>query len=260
MSVQSQAGRQLERVIGSRAKRRVVRALDPWVAALYRGDAVECPCCGRTFRAFRNFQGNAQCPYCGVLERHRLLWLYLTRDTNLLATGTEVLHMAPERGVERALKHQPGLRHVSADLSPERADVVADLTGLPFADESFDWALCSHVLEHVPDDVAAMSELCRVLRRGGTAIVMYPVEYGRAKTYEDSRITSPEERERAFGQHDHVRIYGADHIDRLVSAGFDVHVEKCGARLDQRRAERYGLVAPQGRNTTDEIYVCRRPE
>jgi SAM-dependent methyltransferase len=259
VSVGSQAGHVLERLIGEGAKRRAARALDPLFAAAYRGDAVECTCCKRTFRSFKSFAGNAQCPYCGVLERHRLLWLYLERESNLLAAGNKLLHLAPERGFEGALKRQSALDYVSADLDPKKADVEADITHLPFADETFDWVLCSHVLEHVPEDVTALSQLCRVLKLGGTAIIMYPVDYSRRQTYEDFTITDPEERRKAFDQHDHVRVHGADHADRLVAGGFEVHVERYLERLSEDEIERYGLRPPSSRNTTDEIYLCRRP-
>jgi len=67
----------------------------------------------------------------------------------------------------------------------------------------------SHVLEHITDDRAAMRELRRILRPGGWAIVMVPIEHGRTTTYEDPSITTPEERERAYWQSDHVRLYAA---------------------------------------------------
>ena len=98
-----------------------------------------------------------------------------------------------------------------------------DITDIPFEKDTFDFILCNHVLEHVPDDKLAMSELYRVMKKGGNGIFQVPIDYGRATTYEDWTITTPEERKKAFGQHDHVRWYGQDYKLRLHEAGFSVH-------------------------------------
>src|SRR5918999_2507441 len=156
---------------------------------LYRGDRVECPCCGRKARKFmptvlpvgRN-RPNARCPHCGARNRQRYLWLYLERRTNLLVDRLRVLHFAPERIFEEWLASQPNLDYVSTDLQRERATVKADITDLPFPEDSFDVILCSHVLEHVVEDRKAMRELYRVLRRGGSAILLGPMDSRRAET------------------------------------------------------------------------------
>jgi SAM-dependent methyltransferase len=93
---------------------------------------------------------------------------------------------------------------------------------IPFPDNSFDLVICNHLLEHVPNDMDAMKELLRVLKVGGEAILQVPISKNSAKTIEDWSVTTPEERERAFGQFDHVRIYGQDYTDRLTLAGFKV--------------------------------------
>ncbi len=54
------------------------------------------------------------------------------------------------------------------------AVVQGDALHLPFADATFDRVICSEVLEHIPDDLAAMAELTRVLRPGGTMAVTVP--------------------------------------------------------------------------------------
>src|SRR4029077_8850135 len=84
-------------------------------------------------------------------------------------------------------------------------------------DSYFYLILCSHVLEHVPDDRAAMSELRRVLAPGGLALVLTPYR-PEVPTYEDPSVSSPLDRMVAFGQQDHVRIYGMDLADRLREA------------------------------------------
>ena len=106
--------------------------------------------------------------------------------------------------------------------------VHADITQIPFVDDSFDVILCSHVLEHVPEDRQAMRELCRVLKPDGWALLLVPISSRRAETYEDATVVAPEDRERLFGQFDHVRIYGRDFKDRLEESGF--HRETGGSK------------------------------
>ena len=101
------------------------------------------------------------------------------------------------------------------------ADVQADICNLPFSDQQFDWVVCNHVLEHIPNDKIAMQEIYRVLKPGGTAILQVPLRLDQ-DTFEDDRITDPKERAQVFGQYDHVRIYGKDYQNRLEQVGFTV--------------------------------------
>jgi SAM-dependent methyltransferase len=203
---------------------RIRRAL---LRAAYVGRGAECPCCGGRFRTFRAFHGrpDVYCPGCDSLERHRLLTLYL-RNKSYLAENRPLtlLHFAPEEALERSLRAFSGIRHVTVDLESPRAELKMDITDLDLASDSADVIICSHVLEHVDDDRRAMAELYRVLKPGGRALVMCPVDEHRAETFEDPSVTDPAERERLFWQSDHVRIYGADLADRLAEAGFGVQV------------------------------------
>jgi len=135
-----------------------------------------CPVCGASARRFLAFglhrRRNAECPSCGSVERHRLLWLYLSRHTDLARGRHRVLHTAPEPCLADALARLPNLRTRSVDGFNPHADVRADLTDLPFADRRFDVVLSSHVLEHIPDDRRAMREICRVLKPGGTLWIL----------------------------------------------------------------------------------------
>lgn len=228
------------------------------LSLLYRGDRVTCPCCGRTARKFMPTilplgpnRPNARCPSCGARDRQRHLWLYVERKTNLLVDRLRVLHFAPERIFEEKLRSQPNLEYVSTDLERARADVKADITDLPFPDESFDVVLCSHVLEHVPDDGKAMRELYRVLRPGGWALVLVPIDHGREETFEDANVVEPADRERLFGQADHVRVYGRDFKTRLEEAGFGVRVEDFRGELGEEEARRYGL-----RPRKPDLHLC----
>jgi SAM-dependent methyltransferase len=135
--------------------------------------------------------------------------------------------------------------YVAGDLDARFADRRIDVTALEFPDGTFDAILCNHVLEHVRDDRRAMSELRRVLRPGGWALLVPTIR--NARTDEDPSVEDPDERTRRFGQHDHVRIYGWDYLERLDDAGFDVQVERLGEELPESairrsRAARVGSV------------------
>jgi SAM-dependent methyltransferase len=196
-------------------------------------------------------RANARCPNCGARDRQRYLWLYLERKTNLLVDRLRVLHFAPERIFEEWLESRPNLDYVSTDLERERATVKADITDLPFPDDSFDVLLCSHVLEHVVDDRKAMRELYRVLRPSGWALVLVPIDFIRSETFEDPAVVAPAERERLFGQDDHVRVYGRDFPARLEEAGFTVRVEDFIGELGESEARRYGL-----RPRQPDLHLC----
>src|SRR5260221_1241669 len=197
----------------------------------YAGRRLQCPLCDGRFRSFapdlwdgRRWHGSrSRCPACNSLSRHRFLWLYLAQHLDPLRDAS-VLHLAPEPVIARELQDRAGA-YTSADIEPGRAAVAADVTDLPFADESFDLIVCSHVLEHVPDDRAAMREMHRVLRLSGVALIQTPVNYDQATTYEDPAVSDPDERLARFSQADHVRVFGADVRERLERAGFRVTVE-----------------------------------
>lgn len=220
----------------------------PWWArrALFWGSRRTCPLCGLSSSVFlphgARLRFDARCPFCSSLERHRLDWLYLQRRTSLLdGRPKRLLHVAPEECVARKLRSLASIDYLSGDLSMRTAMVKMDLTQIQFPDGSFDVILCSHVLEHIPDDRKAMSELYRVLRPGGWALIQVPVT-GRP-TVEDPSVTDPAERERRFGQHDHVRIYGPDFKERLEAAGFHVRVELPEGFVAPAEIGRFGLRA-----------------
>lgn len=218
----------------------------------HRGDAVTCPICEHSFDAFKDDWNRAQalCWRCGSHERHRTQWLLLQRRPELLRDARSLLHFAPEWCISRRLRALPDLRYVTADLDPTGVDLRLDVTALHLPDGAFDAVLCSHVLEHVPDDAQAMRELRRITAPGGFCLVMVPLDLGRATTYEDATITDPDDRRRAFLQHDHVRLYAPDIAGRLTKAGFDVEVVDMHAELGEQAA-RYRLLA------SDLVFVCR---
>jgi len=210
---------------------------------------VHCSCCGGDFRRFKDFgrpiPRRALCPVCGSLERHRLVWLYIAQRTELFDQKLSLLHIAPEPAIRARLSAQSNLHCVGADLNSELADVKLDLCRLPFPDACFDAVLCNHVLEHVVDDGAALCELHRVLKPGGWACVQAPVDVDLAQTVEDPGTYGPRERERAFGQQDHVRQYGRDYPDRIRAAGFHVEVITLDVQGDPVQAAALGLMVDE---------------
>lgn len=221
----------------------------------YRGDAVHCPCCAGRWSRFLPAGSPpraAACPRCNSLERQRLLYLYLQQRTSLFTQRLRVLHFAPEDCLQPVLARLPNLDYVSADVAPGSAMMTMDITRIAFSDESFDAILCSHVLEHVPDDRRAMRELRRVLRPRGWAILQVPLDPARESTFEDFSVTDPAGRERLFGQHDHVRVYGRDYPERLRAAGFTVDEVDFAAALPA------GVVRRCGLDPREPIFHCRK--
>lgn len=174
---------------------------------------------------------NDTCPICFSNGRARLLFEYIKRETGVLDSQSRarVLHVAPEYGIYSQLGAIATIDYVGVDLDVEKYAgttpiVRCDITSIGYGDASFDLIICSHVLEHVPDDRLAMRELFRVLKPGGIAILQVPVSASLEQTIEDPTLTDPRERERRFGQNDHIRIYGADYPTRLGSAGFRMDI------------------------------------
>lgn len=230
--------------------------------ARYRGDAVECPCCDSTFSRFLPHRGrtHAKCPRCGALERHRVLWLFLERETDLFEGPGALLHIAPEYAFLRRFSQTEGLRYVTGDFDSALATHELDVMDLPFEAESFDSLICNHVLEHVVDDRRALAEIHRVLRPGGWAILMCPVDYRRATTLEDPAIVTLEDRHRVYGQSDHARLYGRDYSDRLAAAGFTVRADSYLDCFDAGSIARLGLRREQDDAFGEEqIFFCAKP-
>ena len=209
----------------------------------------ECPICGFTgfFKAFGSPpRWDAQCPSCYSLERHRLFALFLNNTASVLTNGAAVLHFAPEDCM-RALLQRRSIEYTSADLSRADVDLKVNIEHMDIGDGQYDAIICSHVLEHV-DDKVALSELRRILKSDGILIIMVPIIDGCDTTYEHDTISDNKNRLIHFGQEDHVRVYGADFINRVINAGFQVKVHTAFGR----EAVKFGLIMGE------KIFLCTK--
>ena len=241
----------------------------PVLAFALKGTTFTDPIDGKSFKMFLPYgygtqRNNVLSPSTLSLERHRLLWLYLNKETDFfqpeLVSGSsvanikriklrdaetnsalKVLHFAPEQAFYKLFRNQKNLDYTTTDLFSPLADVKADICNLPFEDNQYDVILCNHVLEHIPDDTKAMQELYRVLKPGGIAILQIPQDLSRATTFADDTITDQKERAKIFGQYDHVRIYGRDYFDKLRSIGFKVIEEDYTNKIAPELVEKYCL-------------------
>ena len=231
--------------------------LSKFIYIFYLGSKYYCPCCKGHFRKFLPYgrikpRYNVLCPKCLSLERHRLIWLYLENKTTLFSDELKMLHFAPEQCFQSNFKSMSNLNYITADIESPLAMMKMDITDIPLENNSVDVILCNHLLEHVEDDRKAMKEMCRILTTNGWAIIQPHIDTARSVTFEDPSVTSPEEREKLFNQNDHVRVYGSDYKDRLVEAGFTVHIEDYLNDVDEKELEKYAL------ESNRQIYLCKR--
>jgi hypothetical protein len=189
----------------------------------------------------------ARCLDCGSRERHRLLWLWVTEGGGDRLAGKRILHFAPEKIIMRRMRGNA--LYETADLAQDGVTHRVDITRTGLRDAAYDVVMANHVLEHIPDDRAAMAELFRLLRPGGVALLTVPINPTRAETYENPAVTGAAERWAHFSAHDHVRYYGMDFADRLREVGFVVSEY----RLPMGEEARYGLLRDEW------LTVARRP-
>jgi SAM-dependent methyltransferase len=219
----------------------------PLLSLLLKGDKFTDPIDGKSFRKFLSYgynklRKNALSPSTLSLERHRLLWLYLINETVLFEKKIKLLHFAPEQAFYKRFKKLNNIQYDSIDINSPLAKIKADICDLPIKDNTYDFILCNHVLEHVLDDNKAMSELYRVLKKGGTGIFQVPIDMNRKKTFQDDSITDKLERNKIFGQYDHVRVYGKDYFNKLENTGFKVQQIDYSKEFSNEEILKYSIV------------------
>lgn len=227
----------------------------------YLGNKVECPICGKHYRKFLPYgyiisRENALCPNCLSLERHRLLWLYLKEKTNLFKEDISFLHIAPELCFIPRFRKQDNIKYTTADLESPWADIHLNIENIPIEDNSYDALMANHILEHVDNLDKALSEIRRVLKPGGWAILISPINPKRETTYSDPSITNPIEREKHFGQKDHVREFGKDYAEVLRESGLEVIEDRFIESLDKEILKRYALADIENLNIENHVFIC----
>ncbi|GAB2627789.1 hypothetical protein GCM10026987_26420 [Belliella aquatica] len=168
------------------------------------------------------------------------MWLFLQEKTNFFNGKLKVLHIAPELCFIDRMDSLPNLEYITGDIESPLAKVKMDVHQIPFEDNSFDVVFCNHVMEHVDDDILACKEINRVLKNDGWGIIQSPV-YDLENTIEDKSITDPAERERMFGQRDHVRKYGNDYAKRLSKSGLNVKEDRFVKTLEETKIQKHAL-------------------
>jgi SAM-dependent methyltransferase len=202
-----------------------------------------CIICNKTYRRFMHegvksivykkhqiagagYKKNVRCPNCLSADRQRLLFLFFALRVDVSQKKIKLLHIAPNRLVSKMLRDHESIEYICGSLNADDFKdingIEVDVTKIGFSDNHFDVVICNHVIEHVPNDAIAFKELFRVVKPGGFAILQVPIALDMEKTFEDTSITSCKERKIAYGQSDHLRLYGLDYFDKLKNVGFRV--------------------------------------
>lgn len=238
---------------------------------------MECPVCGSRFHRYLplpkayqkawkkyGFPHQAQdfemlnfnafsCPQCFSTDRDRFFALYLR---NLWAAGDAgsgaLLDIAPGKELSGWIRKNYTGKYVSTDLFMTEVDVKSDIQDLKeFETNSFSLVICSHVLEHVPDDVAALGSIFRVLKPGGIAILLVPILKKADRIVEEIDLKDEAERWKKFGQDDHIRLYS--------SQGFQDRIKMAGFALEQYRAPALKVdLAKAGIQEEALIYIAKK--
>lgn len=170
---------------------------------------------------------NFSCPYCWSHDRERHLFMYIDTLSLWKELTGRVLHFAPEKHLSRKIEGIQAEKYVKADLySEDKAVEKIDITAIPYPDDYFNFLICNHVLEHIDALETALSEIYRVLNKGGMAILQTPYSSILANSFQDKNINTDILREKFYGQNDHVRVFGQDLFDKLEAIGFTLKLQK----------------------------------
>ncbi len=223
----------------------------------YYGKNYYCPCCGHFVKGFASFgkpkRLNAECPFCYAMERHRSIYLYLLKKTNLFNSRINFLDIGPEYYLQIIFKSISNLNYISVDINPKNAMYTMDVSNLKFDDDYFDISLCMAILEHVKDDIQALNEIFRVLKPEGCVIIQVPINETLEKTEEfdlnEIFIDGKEYRPYDY----HVRDYGRDFKERVEGIGFLVKIIETNKDLGVKEIKKFGL------RPIESFYFCLKP-
>ena len=248
-----------KKLFSERFRIRCRLAREKLLSIFYIGKKYRCNCCNKSFRKFKSkgnweVRKNAQCPYCGSLERTRLLLFYLQNETTIFKNETSLLHFAPEFCLVPLLKKSDNLNYISGDINPNYADYQMDIMDIPYPDNSFDYIICSHVLGHVPDEGKAVREMSRVLKPSGKAFILTILDRKNPITHESKETDTPAKRLKEYSEPDLLRLHGLDFEKRLSDNGFDVSIIDYATSFENDVRERYSL----GNKDRELIFKCTK--
>jgi SAM-dependent methyltransferase len=215
---------------------------------------VECNLCHYKTRRFASSTWHlyTNCQQCRSGVRHRLLWATFEHleqfSLKKIIENKNVLHFAPEKILSELISRH-AREYKKADYLAEgyyfdQIDYNIDISDMPIIEnESFDCVIACDVLEHVQNHVGGMKELYRILKKGGYCILTVPQRDNLDVTFEDPTINTTDGRKNAYGQADHLRIYGNDFNKMLEDCGFEVSAISKGSFAD-RIVERNVLFPP----------------
>jgi hypothetical protein len=187
------------------------------------------------------------CPKCGAHDRERHLMLYFEKlGIWEKFNGARILHFAPEPKLYEKISVCKPAKYILADLYPTASNIQkVDIHNTPFEADFFDFVICNHVLEHVADDQQALSEIFRILKKGGLAILQTPYSAKLKATFSDPGIDTDDLRLQIYGQEDHVRLFGADIVSRFESCGLISRIVMHKTALAHIQPERFGVNAKE---------------
>jgi len=225
-----------------------------WRFMPYRAGSRSSPPLMRALHMVGSNPDQFECPRCGAHDRERHLLMYMRAEGTLQQLrGKAILHFAPEKRLSRFIADAAPSRYIRADLFPASPNIErVDMLAMQFGDETFDCVIANHVLEHVSNVQRALTEIRRVLKPDGIAILQTPYSAKLRRTWEDEGIDDPATRLEAHGQEDHVRLFGHDIFDLIARAGFEDRVRRHAellAGVDARDA---------GVNAEEPFFLFRR--
>ena len=187
------------------------------------------------------YRENCVCPKCGIIDRERWLYYVIKNKTNIATTSGRILHFAPEQTIINYIKQNTNIDYYTCDIQVGRAMHIVDITDIQFKNNTFDYIIFNHVMEHIPNEKKAIREIKRVLKKNGVLIFSFPICLD-MKTQEDKKIQSSEDRLRLYGQEDHVRLYGYDYIKRYRKYGLNLNVYSPQDEFTDQEIEKYGFI------------------
>lgn len=167
---------------------------------------------------------------------------------------SNVLHFAPELQLQRRIEELCPRSYIKADLRPSSPDIQSiDVTEMPFPDKFFDLVICNHVLEHVQNDTEALSEIFRVIKPGGLAILQTPYSSLLKNSFSDPAICTDELRNHFYGKEDHIRVFGYDLFLKIEQAGFELQVKSHKEVISYIDSSIYGI------NPNEDLILVNKP-